>query len=90
MPLNNRIGWFAVILIAVMLAPSFPYAALALVIAVVALRWGRKIALRASERRRLLADCDRQHAEVMAGQVVIPGPRLTGDAPIDPQWQGWR
>lgn len=82
----NLLGWFAVVLIAAMLAPSWPYAAFALVVAVLALRLGLKFDLRASERRRLVADCDRQHAEVMAGQVIIPGPRLTDDAPADPYW----
>lgn len=82
----NFVGWFAITLIAAMLAPSWPYAAFALVVGVVALRWGLKFDLRASERRRLIADCDCQHAEVMAGQIVIPGPVWTDDTPIDPQW----
>jgi len=82
MTLGDRIGWFAIILLAVMLAPSWPWAALALVSAVVTLRWGVKRRQRASERQRLIHDCETQHREYLAGgQVIIPGPVWSNEQP---------
>jgi hypothetical protein len=63
----DRIGWCAIALIAVMLAPSYPYAAFALVVSVVAIRIGVKVDQRAAQRRRLAADAASQHQALLEG-----------------------
>jgi hypothetical protein len=67
----DRIGWCAIALIVVMLAPSYPYAAFALIVSVVAIRIGVKVDQRAIQRRRLAADATVQHQAILAGSDDI-------------------
>lgn len=67
----DRIGWCAVALIAAMLAPSWPYAAFALVVSVVAIRIGVKFDQRAIQRRRLATDATVQHQALLEGSDYV-------------------
>jgi hypothetical protein len=73
--MGDRIGWCAVALIALLLAPDHPYAAFALVVSIVAIRIGVKFDQRRSERRRLAVDATVQHQALLAGsdQVGVYG-----------------
>jgi hypothetical protein len=66
-PWVDRIGWFGIAFVALALLPTWPLAALGVVLAAVSVRQARRIAYRRAERLRLIADCDLQHAILMAG-----------------------
>jgi hypothetical protein len=66
-PWVDRIGWFGIAFVALALLPTWPLAALGVVLVAVSVRQARRIAYRRAERLRLIADCDLQHAILMAG-----------------------
>jgi len=69
-PWVDRIGWFGIGFLALVLLPTWPLAALGVVLVAVSVRMARLIAQGAAERRRLIADCDAQHAALMGGDDV--------------------
>lgn len=68
---GNRVGWFGLAFLVVLLAPTWPLAALAVVLVVLSVWAARRIAHRRAERQRLIADCDRQHAALMRGDDTV-------------------